>query len=951
MLILGKLYDVQYFLSAIPAGAFGISPQEPMRLAASGLCLTVALMTLTWHDSFGIWKLLREASPGSYVARRLLPAIVLVLGILGYLRLQGELYGWYDSRMGLVLYATSSIVVISSLALFFAQSLNSAEHLRRQTMSDLTEEKHASEAVLEAMPQMVWTCTADGTCDFLNQRWMEYTGQRLETQLGFGWTSAVHPEDLDRIRSLWAISCREGSTMRAEYRLRHSSGRYRWFEALASPVRDTQGRIRKWFGCSVDIHELRALNEQLESRVSERTAALAQVQARLQSVIDASTQVAIVVTDASGTIEIFNSGAERMLGYRAEELVGKASASILHLPQELADRVAEGRRALGDQLSEIEASTYKLRLGQPDVGEWHYICKDGRLVDVQLAVTAIPATTFLNGPNDPNAGFAGYLGIAVDITERKELERNLDHANRAKSDFLASMSHEIRTPMNGVIGMTGLLLDTDLSQEQRPFAETIRGSGEALLAIINDILDFSKIEAGKLDLENINFQPRAVIDDVAQLLALKAEEKGLEVTCLCHADVPDVVNGDPGRLRQIVLNLAANAIKFTSSGSVSIEMHTRESAPEYSLIEVRVRDTGIGIPADKLDRLFREFSQVDGSVTRRFGGTGLGLAISKRLAEKMGGEIGVESEPGRGSTFWFTVCLGAVDTRPSAALAERGSIEGARILVVDDNAANIQVLSNQLLAWGCLFECAATPADALGKLHAAALARRAFDVVLLDQRMPEMDGDELGRLIQNDPLCRGVAMVLMTSMSQKGQAKLCRDIGFSGYLVKPIRQAELRGCLELVLGQARSGSTSASTLVTRHVLNESQPRLGRILLAEDNTTNQLVAVAMGKRLGYRMDVVANGLEAVRAVQSASYDLILMDCHMPEMDGYDATRLIRALTDAKAATIPIIALTANAMPGDRERCLEAGMNDYVSKPLNREELASAIERWLAPRLAV
>jgi PAS domain S-box-containing protein len=642
----------------------------------------------------------------------------------------------------------------------------------------------------------------------------------------------------------------------------------------------------------------------------------------------------IYVKDAGGRFVVANVAVARQMGTTPEQLLGKSDHDFY--PPELA------RQYQSDELEVMRTGESLINREETSVDA------DGNRIVILTTKVALRGS-------DGRA--AGMVGIGRNITERVRAEADVraareqaEAANRSKSEFVANMSHEIRTPMNGVVGMTDLLLQTELDDVQREYAETIRDSARALLTVINDILDFSKIEAGKLDLELIDFDLRATVEDLARLIAFQAHNKGLELTVALDPSLPDLVRGDPSRIRQVLTNLGSNAVKFTARGEVSLDLRVLEADAEQILVRFEVRDTGIGISPEGLRRLFQPFSQVDASTTRRYGGTGLGLSIVRRLADLMGGEVGVESREGAGSTFWFTARLAHASAAPLPAPRMLPiALRGRRVLAVDDNLTNLKILKRQLQLFGIEPATTRSAGEALEAMRRAALAGQPFEIALIDHDMPGCNGADLGRQINADPSLSSARLVVLTSSAQRPESSRFAQLGFAGFLIKPVAQDDLLECLMLVLGaSADDWHAQSHPIVTEEQLRfrRANGPKRRVLVAEDNTVNQKVAVFTLQKLGYQADVVTNGAEAVEAWKTGSYDAILMDCQMPVLDGYAATREIRRLQRSDEPAVPIVALTAHAMQGADAACRAAGMDDYVTKPIDREHLRKCLERLLA-----
>ena len=733
--------------------------------------------------------------------------------------------------------------------------------------------------------------------------------------------SLVHPQDLDRL----LLAIRQSLETRADYQVEHRilwpDGSVHWVACRGDVLRDADGTPVRMLGTVMDV----TTRKEVELKLLDR-------EGRLRAILDHSPAL-IFLKDPAGRYLDCNRQFAQTFGLTRDRILGQTDAELFPAEQ------AAGFRA--NDLLVLEG-------GRPLQFEEVALHPDGPHTSI---VFKFP---LMNPEGIPYA----VGGVATDITDRKRTEAALALARdqametaRLKSEFLATMSHEIRTPMNGVIGMIGLLLDTALTPEQQEYAETVRQSGNHLLLLISDILDFSRIEAGGLALDTLDFDLRVTIEETLDGVAAQAQAKQLELVGLIDAAVPSAVRGDPGRLRQILTNLFGNAIKFTDRGEVVLRVTIVKNEADHVMIRGEVADTGPGISPEGQSRLFQMFSQVDSSSSRRHGGTGLGLAICKRLTGLMGGEIGVQSVVGEGSRFWFTVRLAKRPADASTMQEPRLTLDGRRVCLVGKPGLNQALLEGSLAGWGMDVTCVKDGAEALSLMQGAARKGRSFGVVILDEQLLSgLQGTVLARTMKAAPLSRSVPLVVVTSFGQRGDANAAREAGVAAYLTRPIHQSALRQCLVTLFDAAYnpSGETGISPpLITRHSLQEQTHRdRPRVLVVDDHELNQVVAVALLERLGCRVDVADSGHAAVAAVQRTAYDLLFMDCHMSDLDGYQTTAMIRKW-EGETRRIPIVALTGRAMAGDREQCLAAGMDDYFTKPLQYNLLEACLRRWIKP----
>ena len=731
------------------------------------------------------------------------------------------------------------------------------------------------------------------------------------------WHDLLHPGDRQRAMNEMESAARGDSTFETDFRIIRPDNRERHLRAYGILVRDHEGKPVRLTGVTYDITEQKQAEAQLKHTLLEESA-----------ILDNASVGILLVKDR--TMVKVNKRMAEIFGYDMEHMLNQSTHMLYPSKNEY--------EQLGREAYPIMAQ------GRAFITEWEMFRKDGVLIWIRLFGTAI----------DPENLDAGSIWVVEDISRFKALENSLrkskhtaEEASRLKSEFLANMSHEIRTPMNGVIGMASLLMDTSLSPEQRRYANAIRFSGSQLLELIDDILDFSKVEAGRMELDIVDFDLLDFLDDFMDSMAVRAFENGLELLCYVAPEIPPMLRGDSARLRQVLTNLVGNAIKFTNEGEIVIRIEVQKLQPHACQLEFSVHDTGIGIPADRMDMLFEKFSQVDASTTRKYGGTGLGLAICKQLTVLMGGDIYVESREGEYSTFRFSLPFERQQATGPAMEKHPQELEGVRALIVDDNATQREILSARLSSWGLLPTAVGDVDQALNLLHQATPEAVPFSLAIIDRRMSGMDGNERGWTLMNDPSLRQPKIVLLTNLGEQSDAGHLKGASFRACATKPVRHRDFMHMLTLVIRgeEDRVVSSEASTLSGRKpVLAVGQQT--RILLVEDNLINQEAAKGMLKKLGMLVEVAGNGIEALKALEEQHYAMVLMDVQMPKMDGYEAIRRIRSsASNLWDPTVPVIAMTAHAMQGDREKCLSAGMNDYISKPIDGEKLADVLQRWL------
>lgn len=856
---------------------------------------------------FLIWGALRFGQRGATTGT----LIVAALAIYGLQHNNGPFVLSGDVEKSLFLVGSYiGILAISNMLLAAAAT---ERKLAEEAVAD-SEKRYR--AVVEDQTELISRFKPDGTLTFVNATFCRFHGLSNKELLGqkspllTSENHDIHDQHIARLTM-------DKPVISYDYQLHRPDNHIVWHTCTLRQLYDQWGQPLEIQTVEQDITQRKQVEEAL--RKSEE----------MYELITKNVDDLIAVTDADGKRLYNNPSYEKIFG-DPEKLVGTDSFEQIH-----PDDREKVRRVFRETIES----------GKGQRMEYRFKLKDESIRYIESVGTYVPGDHGQSGK---------VVSVSRDITARKQIEEDLAKARdaavvtaRHKAEFLANMSHEIRTPLNGVIGLTNLLLHTPLNKQQHEYAGSIRTCSDSLLSIINDILDFSKIEAGKLSLEILDFSLSEAVESSMDLLAERAQAKNVELVGFVKPGVPTLLRGDQGRLRQILVNLLSNAVKFTHVGEVVLTVSLSSETETHAVLLFEVRDTGIGISKDAQGSLFQSFSQADGSTTRKYGGTGLGLAISRQLVTLMNGQIGVNSAPGQGATFWFSIPF-----ERQTVLAERpANLAKTRVLVVDDNATHRQLLEQQFQAWHMNADSTHIGHEALGLLYQAADKGQAYQVGLIDMNMPEMDGISLARAIKSDPKIANIRLILLTSLMHPPEADTLKAAGINATLPKPVKQSKLFDCLVNLTSEAPEQIIRPARVVIPSALATQESQNVRILIAEDNSINQMVALGQLKELGYSADTVANGLEVLQVVERIPYDIIFMDCQMPEMDGYEATRQLRqreqqrGATDAIKSHITIIAMTAHAMQGDREKCLEAGMDDYLVKPIEEEALKTALERWV------
>jgi len=785
----------------------------------------------------------------------------------------------------------------------------------RRPIARLEQDRHYR-LLAENINEVIFMATSDGRFVYLSPSAHRLTGYRDSELLGQHVNFLIPDEWRKRVFRVYVEQLKNTLTETIlDFPIRTRDGRQKWVEQKVRLVEEPPGTIR-FQGVVRDITELKRGEQALQR---ERDFALQIMSAMGQG---------LTVTNAEGLFEYVNPAYGRMMGCAPETLIGKAPEEVTIPDDTEVLRFARQRRAQG------ETTTYETRLRRVDGQE------------VYALITGVPRIR--------DGKVEGAIAVITDLTERKQAEEVLEgardqalEASRLKSEFLATMSHEIRTPMNGIIGMSELLLDTNLDEEQREYANIVLSEAHSLLTIINDILDFSKIEAGKLLLDNTDFVLVDIVERIVEFMNPMSKGKNVAIMSYIAPDVPFTLRGDPTRLRQIMMNLVSNAVKFTHDGDVTVNVTIEAVREQQIKLRFTVSDTGIGLSEVARKRLFQPFTQADMGTTRKYGGTGLGLVISKRLTELMGGEIGVESAEGKGSTFWFTASFEFSQNEVEP--AKLPEVRGLRVLVVDDSEPHREVLEHYLNSWEMYPQSVSSAAEALDILRKAKAAGQPHNVIILDLSMPDMDGFDLLTALRSEGLT-GLHVMILSAFDDPEKRQLARELGAQAYLAKPVKQSVLFDTLISLEAAAQAGSVPAHPEPYRPVAQQpNSPNAPIILIVEDNITNQALTVRQIEKLGFSAEVASNGVQALDLLESSPgrYALALMDCQMPELDGYETTRELRRREAVTGKHLPVVALTANAMDSDRDNCLAAGMDDYLAKPVRLERLSEKLSAWLTP----